>query len=131
MSVTAPAGFRASGVAAGLKSTGAKDVALVVNDGSELGASGAVPRLSSLELCDGVTASVAERHVALGALRIFTPQRLDKRLLALSVRTTLESLRETAGRQHPLDLADDAVRRSDVLENGVAFDALKLVAGEG
>ncbi|WP_432479085.1 bifunctional glutamate N-acetyltransferase/amino-acid acetyltransferase ArgJ [Nocardioides sp. GXQ0305] len=33
MSVTAPAGFRAAGVAAGLKSTGAKDVALVVNDG--------------------------------------------------------------------------------------------------
>ena len=33
MSVTAPRGFRASGVAAGLKSTGAKDVALVVNDG--------------------------------------------------------------------------------------------------
>jgi glutamate N-acetyltransferase/amino-acid N-acetyltransferase len=33
VSVTHPAGFRASGVAAGLKSTGAKDVALVVNDG--------------------------------------------------------------------------------------------------
>jgi glutamate N-acetyltransferase/amino-acid N-acetyltransferase len=33
MSVTGPAGFRASGVAAGLKSTGAQDVALVVNDG--------------------------------------------------------------------------------------------------
>ena len=33
MSVTTPAGFRAAGVAAGLKSTGAKDVALVVNDG--------------------------------------------------------------------------------------------------
>jgi glutamate N-acetyltransferase / amino-acid N-acetyltransferase len=33
MSVTTPQGFRASGVAAGLKSTGAKDVALVVNDG--------------------------------------------------------------------------------------------------
>jgi glutamate N-acetyltransferase/amino-acid N-acetyltransferase len=33
MSVTTPAGFRASGVVAGLKSTGAKDVALVVNDG--------------------------------------------------------------------------------------------------
>jgi glutamate N-acetyltransferase/amino-acid N-acetyltransferase len=31
--VTAPAGFRAAGVAAGLKSTGARDVALVVNDG--------------------------------------------------------------------------------------------------
>ena len=33
MSVTTPRGFRAAGVAAGLKSTGAKDVALVVNDG--------------------------------------------------------------------------------------------------
>ena len=33
MTVTAPQGFRAGGVAAGLKSTGAKDVALVVNDG--------------------------------------------------------------------------------------------------
>jgi len=33
VSVTAPQGFRAAGVAAGLKSTGAKDVALVVNDG--------------------------------------------------------------------------------------------------
>jgi glutamate N-acetyltransferase/amino-acid N-acetyltransferase len=33
MSVTRPAGFTASGVPAGLKSTGAKDVALVVNQG--------------------------------------------------------------------------------------------------
>ncbi len=33
MSVTHPAGFRAAGVAAGLKSSGAKDLALVVNDG--------------------------------------------------------------------------------------------------
>ena len=33
MSVTHPAGFRAAGVPAGLKSTGAKDLALVVNDG--------------------------------------------------------------------------------------------------
>ncbi|WP_370619648.1 bifunctional glutamate N-acetyltransferase/amino-acid acetyltransferase ArgJ [Mumia sp. Pv 4-285] len=33
MSVTAPQGFRAAGVAAGLKSTGAPDVAVVVNDG--------------------------------------------------------------------------------------------------
>ncbi|RZU61827.1 bifunctional glutamate N-acetyltransferase/amino-acid acetyltransferase ArgJ [Zhihengliuella halotolerans] len=31
--VTAPAGFRAAGVPAGLKSTGARDVAVVVNDG--------------------------------------------------------------------------------------------------
>jgi glutamate N-acetyltransferase/amino-acid N-acetyltransferase len=33
MSVTHPGGFRAAGVACGLKSTGAKDLALVVNDG--------------------------------------------------------------------------------------------------
>jgi glutamate N-acetyltransferase / amino-acid N-acetyltransferase len=33
MSVTHPQGFRAAGVAAGLKSTGARDLALVVNDG--------------------------------------------------------------------------------------------------
>jgi glutamate N-acetyltransferase/amino-acid N-acetyltransferase len=33
MSVTHPHGFRAAGVPAGLKSTGAKDLALVVNDG--------------------------------------------------------------------------------------------------
>ena len=33
MSVTAPAGFRAAGVAAGLKATGEPDLALVVNDG--------------------------------------------------------------------------------------------------
>ena len=35
MSVTAPAGFRAAGVAAGLKSSGDSDVAVVVNDGPD------------------------------------------------------------------------------------------------
>src|SRR3982751_6054070 len=35
VSVTAPAGFRATGVAAGLKSSGDPDVALVVNDGPD------------------------------------------------------------------------------------------------
>ncbi|MGY1689822.1 bifunctional glutamate N-acetyltransferase/amino-acid acetyltransferase ArgJ [Geodermatophilus sp. SYSU D01105] len=35
MSTTAPQGFRAAGVAAGLKSSGAHDVALVVNDGPD------------------------------------------------------------------------------------------------
>ena len=33
MSITAPLGFRAAGVAAGLKETGDPDVAVVVNDG--------------------------------------------------------------------------------------------------
>jgi glutamate N-acetyltransferase/amino-acid N-acetyltransferase len=40
VSVTHPKGFRASGVAAGLKSTGAADVALVVNDGPDAIAAG-------------------------------------------------------------------------------------------
>jgi len=35
MSVTRPAGFRAAGVSAGLKTSGAPDVALVVNDGPD------------------------------------------------------------------------------------------------
>jgi glutamate N-acetyltransferase/amino-acid N-acetyltransferase len=40
MSVTAPKGFRAAGVAAGLKGSGARDVALVVNDGPDAMAAG-------------------------------------------------------------------------------------------
>jgi glutamate N-acetyltransferase/amino-acid N-acetyltransferase len=40
MSVTHPKGFRASGVAAGLKATGAPDVALLVNDGPDAIAAG-------------------------------------------------------------------------------------------
>ena len=44
MTVTAPAGFRAAGVAAGLKSTGAPDVALVVNEGPQFAAAGVFTR---------------------------------------------------------------------------------------
>ncbi|TDC40855.1 bifunctional glutamate N-acetyltransferase/amino-acid acetyltransferase ArgJ [Micromonospora sp. KC213] len=40
MTVTVPRGFRAAGVAAGLKTGGAPDVALVVNDGPDAGAAG-------------------------------------------------------------------------------------------
>jgi glutamate N-acetyltransferase / amino-acid N-acetyltransferase len=40
MSVTAPLGFRASGVAAGLKESGERDVAVVVNDGPSRAAAG-------------------------------------------------------------------------------------------
>jgi glutamate N-acetyltransferase/amino-acid N-acetyltransferase len=40
MSVTTPRGFRAAGVAAGLKTGGAGDVALVVNDGPDAGIAG-------------------------------------------------------------------------------------------
>ncbi|WP_200210076.1 bifunctional glutamate N-acetyltransferase/amino-acid acetyltransferase ArgJ [Micromonospora coerulea] len=40
MSVTAPRGFRAAGVAAGLKASGAADIALVVNDGPDAGVAG-------------------------------------------------------------------------------------------
>lgn len=44
MSVTAAKGFRAAGVAAGLKQSGAKDVALVVNDGPLQAAAGVFTR---------------------------------------------------------------------------------------
>jgi len=40
MSVTAPLGFRAAGVAAGLKQSGARDVAVVINDGPSRAAAG-------------------------------------------------------------------------------------------
>ncbi|WP_029138254.1 bifunctional glutamate N-acetyltransferase/amino-acid acetyltransferase ArgJ [Nakamurella lactea] len=40
MSVTAPQGFRAAGVTAGLKASGRPDVAVVVNDGPEFAAAG-------------------------------------------------------------------------------------------
>ncbi|MDP9100907.1 MAG: bifunctional glutamate N-acetyltransferase/amino-acid acetyltransferase ArgJ [Actinomycetota bacterium] len=44
MTVTGPAGFRAAGVAAGLKVSGAPDVALVVNDGPLTAAAGVFTR---------------------------------------------------------------------------------------
>ena len=44
MSVTAAKGFRAAGVSAGLKSSGAPDVALVVNDGPRFDAAGVFTR---------------------------------------------------------------------------------------
>ncbi|GII80870.1 arginine biosynthesis bifunctional protein ArgJ [Sphaerisporangium rufum] len=44
MSVTAPLGFRAAGVAAGLKAPGARDLALVVNDGPSRAAAGVFTR---------------------------------------------------------------------------------------
>jgi glutamate N-acetyltransferase / amino-acid N-acetyltransferase len=40
VSVTAPLGFRAAGVAAGLKASGARDVAVVINDGPSRAAAG-------------------------------------------------------------------------------------------
>ncbi|SFI94199.1 glutamate N-acetyltransferase [Streptosporangium canum] len=44
MSVTAPLGFRAAGVVAGIKSGGARDLALVVNDGPSRAAAGVFTR---------------------------------------------------------------------------------------
>src|SRR2546430_15392798 len=44
MSVTAPSGFRACGLAAGIKSGGERDLALVVNDGPSNAAAGVFTR---------------------------------------------------------------------------------------
>jgi glutamate N-acetyltransferase/amino-acid N-acetyltransferase len=68
MSVTAPQGFQASGVAAGLKTSGGKDVALVVNEGPQYASASvftanrckANPVLWSQEVVkDGVVRAVA------------------------------------------------------------------------
>ena len=45
MSVTSAKGFTASGVKAGIKDSGALDLALVVNDGPEVTAAAVTPRL--------------------------------------------------------------------------------------
>jgi glutamate N-acetyltransferase/amino-acid N-acetyltransferase len=65
MSVTAAKGFRAAGVAAGLKGTGARDVALVVNDGP-LDAAAAV---FTSNRCKANPVLWSERAVADGRLR--------------------------------------------------------------
>ena len=90
MSVTAPRGFRAAGVAAGLKSGGAPDVALVVNDGPDATAAGvftanrvkAAPVLWSQQVLRGgvvraVRAQLRRRqrlHRTRGASRTPTPR---------------------------------------------------------
>jgi glutamate N-acetyltransferase/amino-acid N-acetyltransferase len=67
VTVTAARGFRASGVAAGLKASGAPDVALVVNDGPHHAAAGVLTRnrvqaapvvWSRAVLADGVVSAV-------------------------------------------------------------------------
>ncbi len=65
MSVTAAAGFRAAGVAAGLKSTGAPDVALVLNDGP----SAAVAAVYTANRCRANPVLWSERVTADGVAR--------------------------------------------------------------
>jgi glutamate N-acetyltransferase/amino-acid N-acetyltransferase len=70
VSVTAPAGFRASGVAAGLKPTG-RDVALVVNDGPMTAAAGVFTanrvKAAPVLWCEQVVAGGTVRAVVLNA----------------------------------------------------------------
>lgn len=63
--VTASLGFRASGVAAGIKASGSRDVALVVNDGPELSAAAVLTR----NRVRAAPVAWTERVVADGSLR--------------------------------------------------------------
>jgi glutamate N-acetyltransferase/amino-acid N-acetyltransferase len=65
MSVTAAKGFRAAGVAAGLKSTGARDVALVLNDGP----SDAAAAVFTSNRCKANPVLWSEQAIADGRLR--------------------------------------------------------------
>ncbi len=65
MSVTAAAGFRAAGVVAGLKASGAPDVALVVNDGPSTAAAGVFTR----NRVKAAPVLWSQQVVAAGALR--------------------------------------------------------------
>ncbi|MDQ3734671.1 MAG: bifunctional ornithine acetyltransferase/N-acetylglutamate synthase, partial [Actinomycetota bacterium] len=71
MTVTSPQGFRAAGVAAGLKSSGGLDVALVVNDGPSTSAAGVFTRnrvrAAPVLWCEQVLATGQLRAVVLNS----------------------------------------------------------------
>jgi glutamate N-acetyltransferase / amino-acid N-acetyltransferase len=71
MSVTAPLGFRAAGVAAGIKSTGDPDVAVVINDGPSVAAAAVFTsnrvKAAPVRWSQAVTAGGRVRAVALNS----------------------------------------------------------------
>ncbi len=65
MSITAPRGFRAAGITAGLKASGSPDLALVVNDGPEhVGAA-----VFTSNRVVGAPVQISREHIADGAAR--------------------------------------------------------------
>lgn len=112
MSVTAPKGFRAAGVAAGLKASGGPDLALVVNDGPDATAAGvftgnrikAAPVLWSAQvLRGGVIRAVVLNSGGANACT-GSPGLADTRVTAQQV-----ALRLTAAGRYPLSPVDVAV----------------------
>ena len=80
VSVTAPKGFRAAGVAAGLKASGGADVALVVNDGPDCTAPPACspPTGSRPRRCCGRQQVLARRRRARRGAQLRRRQRLHR-----------------------------------------------------
>ncbi|MDO4260379.1 MAG: bifunctional glutamate N-acetyltransferase/amino-acid acetyltransferase ArgJ [Actinomycetaceae bacterium] len=64
MGVTAPAGFRAGGVAAGIKSSGGRDLALVINDGPQAASAGV---FTSNRVC-AAPVRLSRTHMAAGPI---------------------------------------------------------------
>ena len=71
MSVTAPAGFRAAGVAAGLKSSGEPDVVVVAASGTSGAGKSPKPHLLGREVMGSVTA------YGVGGLHRHTPEMIQ------------------------------------------------------
>ncbi|MDO4260386.1 MAG: bifunctional glutamate N-acetyltransferase/amino-acid acetyltransferase ArgJ [Actinomycetaceae bacterium] len=64
MGVTAPTGFRAGGVAAGIKSSGGRDLALVINDGPQVASAGV---FTSNRVC-AAPVRLSRTHLAAGPI---------------------------------------------------------------
>ncbi|MDP3972839.1 MAG: bifunctional glutamate N-acetyltransferase/amino-acid acetyltransferase ArgJ [Candidatus Nanopelagicales bacterium] len=124
MSVTSPIGFRAAGVAAGLKDSGDPDVAIVINDGPQLVAAGrftsnrfqAAPVQWSREiLADGSLTAVVLNSGGANACT-GTEGREDTRLTA-----------EYAARLLECDARDVAICSTGLI--GVRLDLPRLLCG--
>jgi glutamate N-acetyltransferase / amino-acid N-acetyltransferase len=108
--VTAPKGFRAAGVAAGLKPSGLLDLALIVSDG------------------DAITAGVFTTNQVCAAPVLYCKQRLEKKAIARAILCNAGQANASVGQQGWADALETAQWVGQGL--GISADAV-LVASTG
>jgi glutamate N-acetyltransferase / amino-acid N-acetyltransferase len=124
MSVTAAKGFRATGIAAGLKSTGAPDLALVVNDGPN----DAAAAVFTSNRCKANPVLWSERAIADGRLRavVLNSGGANCYTGTEGFQTTHATAEEVA-RHNALDALDVVVCSTGLI--GPLLDRPRLLAG--
>ncbi|MCQ1951328.1 bifunctional glutamate N-acetyltransferase/amino-acid acetyltransferase ArgJ [Arthrobacter sp. zg-Y859] len=142
--ITAPAGFRAAGVAAGLKDSGGRDVALVVNDGPSKAAAAvftrnrvaAAPVLWSRQAvsdgrADAVILNSGGANACTGTegfRNTHTTAEQTAELLGLSASDVLVCSTGLIGAQLPMDKLLSGVRAAvDVLSDDAGADAAHAI----